>query len=148
MNAFNCPGLELLSKVVDYLPAVINLKQPSFLLKSGTKPVECYTHELPALIHWWLPSVVAQGIRVCEVGTSEGSITDAEFGCFRDNLRYIRYWRSQNSAWDLCSPEKRLCPFPAEKNNMLSALLAHDWRVWITEHYRRSIPHKIWKNHT
>lgn len=52
MNAFSCPGLELLSKVVGYLLAVINLKQPSFLLKSGTKPVECYAHELPALIHW------------------------------------------------------------------------------------------------
>lgn len=59
MNAFSCPGLALLSKVVDYLPAVINLEQPSFLLKTGTKPAECYTHELPALIHWWLPSVVA-----------------------------------------------------------------------------------------
>lgn len=52
MNAFNCRGLALVSKVVDYLPAVINLKQPSFLLKPGTKPIECYTHQLPALIHW------------------------------------------------------------------------------------------------
>lgn len=59
MNAFSCPGLALLSKVVDYLPAVINLEEPSFLLKADTKPAECYTHELAALIHWWLPSVVA-----------------------------------------------------------------------------------------